>query len=174
MHKRRIESSLRNYIEIIVYSPSTCSYQVASSLPSELPSFSVAKIQRSWKHSSDILVHIGMMTSAADLSAVHPQCESPVPPHPKGCSVGLRPGDCGDLWTTVSCSRNQFEVISALWHGRLVPIRYSDRIGRRYEQKMRIGIGSASAKKCRSRLPIQFFFGVRSEFSSVPRSALFT
>ncbi len=38
------------------------------------------------------------------------------------CSIGLRSGDCGDHLSkvnTLSCSRNQSEIIWALWHGAL-------------------------------------------------------
>ncbi len=38
------------------------------------------------------------------------------------CSIGLRPGDCGGHLSKVnslSCSRNQSEMIWALWHGAL-------------------------------------------------------
>ena len=38
---------------------------------------------------------------------------------PQRCSIGLRFWDCGGHWSTVnslSCSRNQFEMIWALWH----------------------------------------------------------
>ncbi len=41
---------------------------------------------RSWKHYSEILSILiwSHHAVAADLSAAHPWCESPVPPHPKG------------------------------------------------------------------------------------------
>jgi len=38
------------------------------------------------------------------------------------CSIGLRSGDCGGHFSTVnslSCSKNQFDMISDLWHGAL-------------------------------------------------------
>jgi len=52
-----------------------------------------------------------------DLWDAHPGHEAPVPPHPKRCSIGLRSGDCGGHFSTgnsLSCSRNQFEMIQAL------------------------------------------------------------
>jgi len=45
----------------------------------------------------------------------HPGHEAPVPPHPK--DAGLRFGDRGGHFSKVnslSCSRNQFEMIQAL------------------------------------------------------------
>jgi len=42
--------------------------------------------------------------------------EDPFPPHPKD-ALGLRSGDCWGHFSTVnslSCSRNQFELIQAL------------------------------------------------------------
>ncbi len=45
----------------------------------------------------------------------------------KRCSIGLRSGDCGSHLSKVnslSCSRNQYEMIWALWHGALFCWKY--------------------------------------------------
>ncbi len=80
-----------------------------------------------WKHH----------TGAADLLAAHPWCESPISPHPKKCSVGVRSGDCGgysSIVNSLSCSRNQFEMIWALWHGALSCWKWSERDGHGQQQ----------------------------------------
>lgn len=64
---------------------------------------------RSWKH-PPVLHH----TVAVDLPAAHSTTS-------KRGSIELRSGDCGGHLCTVnsSCSRNQNEMIWALWHGAL-------------------------------------------------------
>ncbi len=62
---------------------------------------------RCWKHSSDILKRYHH-TFAADLSAAHPWCESPVTTTSLSFSIGLRSGDCGchlSKVNSLSCSR---------------------------------------------------------------------
>ena len=67
-------------------------------------------------NSSEILVHIDMMASRSccrfvgSTSIMRISCSTTS----QRCSMGLRSGDCGGLWSTVnslSCSRNQFEMI---------------------------------------------------------------
>lgn len=62
------------------------------------------------------------LTAAADLSAAHPWCESPAPPHPKvpllDCIlVMMEPFAYSHSHCHVQ--RNQFEKIWALWHDAL-------------------------------------------------------
>ncbi len=79
---------------------------------------------RCWKHSSEILVHIDMITSHSCSRFVG--CTSMMwisrSTTSQRCSIGLRSGDCGGHLSKVnslSCSRNQSEMIWALWHGAL-------------------------------------------------------
>ncbi len=81
---------------------------------------------RCWKHSSEILVHIDMIAlasrsccrivSGTSMMWISRSTTS------QRCSIGLRSGDCGGHLSKVnslSCSRNQSEIIWALWHGAL-------------------------------------------------------
>ncbi len=79
---------------------------------------------RCWKHSSEILVHIDMIASRSCSRFVG--CTSMMQisrsTTSQRCSIGLRSGDCGGHLSKVnslSCSRNQSEMIWALWHGAL-------------------------------------------------------
>ncbi len=79
---------------------------------------------RCWKYSSEILVHIYMIASHSCCRFVG--CTSMMwnsrSTTSQRCSVGLRSGDCGGHLSKVnslSCSRNQSEMIWALWHGAL-------------------------------------------------------
>ncbi len=79
---------------------------------------------RCWKHSSEILVHIDMIASRSCCRFVG--CTSMMwisrSTTSQRCSIGLRSGDCGGHLSKVnsfSCSRNQSEMIWALWHGAL-------------------------------------------------------
>ncbi len=76
------------------------------------------------KHSSEILVHIDMKASrsccrfvdSTSMMWISRSITSQI------CSIGLRSGDCGGHLSKVnslSCSRNQSEMIWALWHGAL-------------------------------------------------------
>ncbi len=74
------------------------------------------------KHSSEILVHIDMIASRSCCRFVG--CTSMMwisrSTTSQSCSIGLRSGDCGGHLSKVnslSCSRNQSEMIWALWHG---------------------------------------------------------
>ncbi len=76
------------------------------------------------KHSSEILVHIDMISSHSCCRFVG--CTSMMwisrSTTSQRCSIGLRSGDCGGHLSKVnslSCSRNQSEIIWALWHGAL-------------------------------------------------------
>ncbi len=79
---------------------------------------------RCWKHSSEILVHIDMIAShsccrflgCTSMMRISRSTTS------QRCSIGLRSGDCeGNLSkvNSLSCSRNQSELIWALWHAAL-------------------------------------------------------
>ncbi len=77
-----------------------------------------------WKHSSEILVYIDMIASRSCCRFVG--CTSMMrisrSTTSQRCSIGLRSGDCGGHLSKVnslSCSRNQSEMIWALWHGAL-------------------------------------------------------
>ncbi len=79
---------------------------------------------RCWKHSSEILVHIVMIASHSCCRFVG--CTSMMwisrYTTSQRCSIGLRSGDCGGHLSKVnslSCSRNQSEMIWALWHAAL-------------------------------------------------------
>ncbi len=79
---------------------------------------------RCWKHSSELLVHIDMIVSHSCCRFV--DCTSMMQisrsTTSQRCSIGLRSGDCGGHLSKVnsmSCSRNQSEMIWALWHGAL-------------------------------------------------------
>ncbi len=102
-----------------------CEYRVGSSF-----AFGTALIlhgidsTRCWKHSSEILVHIDMIASCSccrfvgftSMMRISRSTTS------QRCSIGLRSGDCGGHFSKVnslSCSRNQSEMIWALWHGAL-------------------------------------------------------
>ncbi len=76
------------------------------------------------KHSSEILVHIDMIASRSCCRFVG--CTSMMRMYrsttSQRCFIGLRSGDCGGHLSKVnslSCSRNQSEMIWALWHGAL-------------------------------------------------------
>ncbi len=84
---------------------------------------------RCWKHSSEILVYIVMIASSSCCRFVG--CTSMMqisrPTTSQKCSIGLRFGDCGGHLSKVnslSCSRNQSEMIWALWHGALSCWKY--------------------------------------------------
>ncbi len=73
------------------------------------------------KHSSEILVHIDMIASRSCCRFVG--CTSMMrisrSTTSQRCSIGLRSGDCGGHLSKVnslSCSRNQSEMIWALWY----------------------------------------------------------
>ncbi len=75
---------------------------------------------RCWKHSSEILIHIVMIASHSFCRFVI--CTSMMwisrSTTSQRCSIGLRSGDCGGYLSKVnslSCSRNQSEMIWALW-----------------------------------------------------------
>ncbi len=75
---------------------------------------------RCWRHSSEILVHIDMIASHSCCRFV--VCTSMMwisrSTTSQRCSIGLRSGDCGGHLSKVnslSCSRNQSEMIWALW-----------------------------------------------------------
>ncbi len=79
---------------------------------------------RCWKHSSELLVHIDMIASRSCCRFVG--CTSMMwishSTTLQRCSIGLRSGDCGGHLSKVnslSCSRNQSEMIWDLWHGAL-------------------------------------------------------
>ncbi len=79
---------------------------------------------RCWNHSSEILVHIDMIASFSSCRFVG--CTSMMwisrSTTSQKCSIGLRSGDCGghlSKLNSFSCSRNQSEMIWALWHGAL-------------------------------------------------------
>ncbi len=72
-----------------------------------------------WKHSSEILDWKNMMWISRSTTS-------------QRCSIGLRSGDCGGHLSKVnslSCSRNQSEMIWALWHGALSCWKYSSEDG---------------------------------------------
>ncbi len=82
-----------------------------------------------WKHSSEILVNIDMIASRSCCRFVG--CTSMMwisrSNTSQRCSIGLRSGDCGGPLSKVnslSCSRNQSEMIWALWHGALSCWKY--------------------------------------------------
>ncbi len=86
------------------------------------------------KHSSEILVHIDMISSHSCCRFVG--CTSMMrisrSTTSQRCSIGLRSGDCGGHLSKVnsmSCSRNQSEMIWALWHGALSCWKYSSEDG---------------------------------------------
>ncbi len=75
---------------------------------------------RCWKHSSEMLVNIDMIASRSccrfvgwiSMMWISRSTTS------QRCSIGLRSGDCGGHLSKVnslSCSRNQSEMIWALW-----------------------------------------------------------
>ncbi len=79
---------------------------------------------RCWKHSSEILVHIDMIESRSccrfvgftSMMRISRSTTSQM------CSLGLRSDERGGHLSKVnslSCSRNQSEMIWALWHGAL-------------------------------------------------------
>ncbi len=75
---------------------------------------------RCWKHSSEILVHIDMILSRSWCRFIG--CTSMMrisrSTTSQRCSIGLRSGDCGGHLRKVnslSCSRNQSEMIWAFW-----------------------------------------------------------
>ncbi len=77
---------------------------------------------RCWKHSSEILVHIDMMVSCSCCRFVG--CSSMMrisrSTTSQRCTIELRSGYCGGHLSKVnslSCSRNQSEMIWALKHG---------------------------------------------------------
>ncbi len=77
---------------------------------------------RCWKHSSEILVHIDMIASRSCCRFVGCTSLISCSTTSQRCSIGLRSGDCGGFLSKVnslSCSRNQSEMIWALWHGAL-------------------------------------------------------
>ncbi len=76
---------------------------------------------RCWKHSLEILVHIDMISShsccriVGCTSMMQISCSTTS----QRCSIGLRSGDWGGHLRKVnslSCSRNQSQIIWALWH----------------------------------------------------------
>ncbi len=102
-----------------------CLYRVGSSF-----SFRTALILRGidstrcWKHSSEILVYIDMIASRSCCRFVG--CTSMMwisrSTTSQSCSIRLRSGDCGGHLSKInslSCSRNQSEMIWSLWHGAL-------------------------------------------------------
>ncbi len=79
---------------------------------------------RCWKHSSMMLVNIDTIASCSCCRFVG--CTSIMwisrSTTSRRCSIGLRSGDCGGHLSKVnslSCSRNQSEMMWALWHGAL-------------------------------------------------------
>ncbi len=81
------------------------------------------------KHSSEILVHIVMIASHSCCRFV--VCTSMMrisrSTTSQRCSIGLRSGDCGGHLSKVnslSCSRNQSEMIWSLWHDALSCWKY--------------------------------------------------
>lgn len=76
---------------------------------------------RCWKHSSESLVYVGMITLCSRCRFVH--CMSMMPIScsalSQKCSIGSGCSVCGRCSCTensVSCSRNQFNVVWRLWH----------------------------------------------------------
>ncbi len=64
------------------------------------------------------------------------------------CSIGLRSGDCGEHLSKVnslSCSRNQSEMIWALWHGALSCWKY---IRRWYTVVIKMDMVSNNTQDC--------------------------
>ncbi len=85
--------------------------------------------KRCWKHSSEILVHIDMIASHSCCRFVGCTTMMWISRSSTShmCSIGLRSGDCGGHLSKVnslSCSRNQSEMIWALWHGALSCWKY--------------------------------------------------
>ncbi len=83
----------------------------------------------------EILVHIDMIASRSCCRFVG--CTSMMwisrSTTSQRCSIGLRSGDCGGHLSKVnslSCSRNQSEMIWALWHGALSCWKWSSEDGR--------------------------------------------
>jgi len=79
---------------------------------------------RCWKHSLEMLAHIDGIASCIWWRFVGctSRGRSSRSTTSQRCSIGLRSGDCGGHFSTVnslSGSRNQFEIIRALWHGAL-------------------------------------------------------
>jgi len=79
---------------------------------------------RCWKHSLEMLAHIDRIASCNWLRFVgcSSRAWSSRSTTSQRCSIGWRSGDCGGHFSTVnslSCSRNQFEMIRDLWHGAL-------------------------------------------------------
>ncbi len=81
-------------------------------------------LTRCWKHSSEILVHFDMIASRSCCRFVG--CTSMMwisrSTTSQRCSIGLRSGDCGGHLSKVnslSCSRNQSEIIWTLRHQKM-------------------------------------------------------
>jgi len=77
-----------------------------------------------WKHSLEMLTHIDRIASCSWWRFVGctSRAWSSDSTTSQRCSIGLRSGECGGHFSTVnslSCSRNQFEKIQALWHDAL-------------------------------------------------------
>ncbi len=85
----------------------------------------VVDLTRCWKHSSEILVYIiDVIASRSCCRFVG--CTSRMrisrSTTSQKCSIRLRSGNCGGHLSKVnslSCSRNQSEMLWALWHGAL-------------------------------------------------------
>ncbi len=82
------------------------------------------KVLETFLRDSEILVHIDMIASRSCCRFVG--CTSMMQisrsTTSQRCSIGLRSGDCGGHLSKVnslSCSRNQSEMIWALWHDAL-------------------------------------------------------
>ncbi len=76
---------------------------------------------RCWKHSSEMLFHIDMIASRSCCRYVGCTSMKQISHYTTSqrCSIGLRSGDFGGHLSEVnslSCSRNQSEMIWALWH----------------------------------------------------------
>ncbi len=81
-------------------------------------------LTRCWKHSPEILVHIDMIgsRSCCRFAGCTSMMQISRSTTSQRCSIGLRSGDSGGHLSKVnsmSCSRNQSEMIWALWRGAL-------------------------------------------------------
>ncbi len=88
---------------------------------------------RCWKNSSEMLVHIDIIASRSCWKFVG--CTSMMwisrSTTSQRCSIGLRSGDCGGHLSKVnslSCSRNQSEMIWALWTWCIILLKVAMRI----------------------------------------------
>ncbi len=124
------------------------------------------------EHSSEILVHIDMIASRSSCRFVGCTSMTQISHSTTSqrCSIGLRSGYCGGHLSKVnslSCSRNQSEMIWALWHGALSCWKYIRRwytvvikgwtwsatILRKAVAFKRCSIGTKGPKVCHENIP---------------------